>query len=140
VNNVARKQPTKPGSTSTGKPAESTIDRDKLRAAIRLGDEYLFYLLVIELLPPAQLAKLVRPYLDVKQLCPDARGRRACSARSEHSTRPAAPARTTRASSSRAGSSNGSPTTPTRARSVPCTATTNNSSLHLLGKVLAVVR
>jgi hypothetical protein len=64
MNDVARKQPTKPGATSAGKPAASTIDRDKLRAAIRRpGDEYVFYMPddSIELVPPAKLAKLVRP-------------------------------------------------------------------------------
>ena len=39
------------------------LDRDKLRAAIRmLGTEYLFYMLddAIDLLPPAKLHKLVK--------------------------------------------------------------------------------
>ena len=77
MSNVTKKQPSKPGSTSTRKPAASAIDRDKLRAAVRrLGDEYVFYMLddAIDLLPPAKLAKLVSRYLDVKQLSPDAPG------------------------------------------------------------------
>ena len=48
-----------------------TIDRDKLRAAIRrLGNEYVYYMLddAIELLPPSKLAKLAGQYLDVKSL------------------------------------------------------------------------
>ncbi len=51
------------------------IDRDKLRAAVRnLGNEYIFYMLddAIELLPPAKLYKLVKKYLDLKRLRPDA--------------------------------------------------------------------
>ena len=66
MSNVTKKQPSKPGSTSTRKPAASAIDRDKLRAAVRrLGDEYVFYMLddAIDLLPPAKLAKLVSRYL-----------------------------------------------------------------------------
>ena len=50
------------------------IDRDKLRAAIRkLGNEYVFYMLddAIDLLPPAELHKIVRKYLDPKRLRPD---------------------------------------------------------------------
>jgi hypothetical protein len=40
---MIKKQPPKPGSTSTKRPAASAIDRDKLRAAVRrLGDEYVF--------------------------------------------------------------------------------------------------
>lgn len=56
------------------KERESTIDRDKVRSALRrLGDEYIFHMLdeAIELLPPIKLAKLVGGYLDVKQLRPD---------------------------------------------------------------------
>ncbi len=71
---MAKKQPTKRGSTSGRKPAASAIDRDKLRAALRrLGDEYVFCMLddAIDLLPPAKLAKLVSRYLDAKQLHPD---------------------------------------------------------------------
>lgn len=52
------------------------IDRDKLRAAVRkLGNEYVFYMLAdaIELLPPAKLHNLVKQYLDVKRLHPDAK-------------------------------------------------------------------
>ncbi len=79
MSDVLKKQRPKPGSTSTWKPAASAIDRDKLRAALRrLGDEYVFYMLddAIELLPPAKLAKLVSRYLDVKQLRPDAPGKK----------------------------------------------------------------
>ena len=79
MSNVAKKQQPKPGSTSTRKPAASAIDREKLRAAVRrLGDEYVFYMLddAIDLLPPARLAKLVSRYLDVKQLRPDAPGKK----------------------------------------------------------------
>lgn len=75
---MAKKQSTKPGSTSTRKPVASAIDRDKLRAALRrLGDEYVFYMLdeAIDILPPAKLVKLVSRYLDVKQLRPDAVGK-----------------------------------------------------------------
>ena len=64
MSNVAKKQPTKLGSTR--KPATSEIDRDKLRTAFRrLGDESVFYMLdeAIDLLPPAKLAKLVGRYL-----------------------------------------------------------------------------
>jgi len=46
------------------------IDREKLRARLRLmGDEHVFYMLdeAIDLLPPAKLAKLVARYMDVKQ-------------------------------------------------------------------------
>jgi len=76
---MAKKEPPKTGSTSTRKPAASAIDRDKLRAAIRrLGDEYVFYMLddAIDILQPAKLAKLVSGYLDVKQLRPDAPGKK----------------------------------------------------------------
>jgi len=79
VSEVAKKQPTKPGSTATRTSIASTIERDKLRAALRrLGDEYVFYMLddAIDLLPPAKLAKLVSRYLDVKQLRPDAPGKK----------------------------------------------------------------
>jgi len=50
------------------------IDLGKLRAAIRrLGDEYVYYMLdaAIELLPQSDLAKVVRPYLDLQKLRPD---------------------------------------------------------------------
>ena len=63
----------------TKEVAASAIDRDKLRTALRrLGDESIFYMLddAIDLLPPAKLAKLVSRYLDVKQLRPDAPGKR----------------------------------------------------------------
>jgi hypothetical protein len=76
---MVKKQPTKPGSTSTKRPAASAIDRDKLRAAVRrLGDEYVFYMLddAIDLLPPTKLVKLVSGYLDVKLLRPDAPGKK----------------------------------------------------------------
>ncbi len=79
MSDVAKKQPTKPGAPSTRSSSTSAIDRDKLRAAIRrLGDEYVFYMLddAIDLLPPAKLAKLVSSYLDVKQLRPDAPGKK----------------------------------------------------------------
>lgn len=53
-------------------PAKTrTIDRDKLRVAIRrLGNQYVYYMLddAIELLPPSKLAKLAGQYLDVKSL------------------------------------------------------------------------
>src|SRR5690242_8709273 len=52
-------------------PSVPKIDRDKLRARLRkLGDESAFYMLdeAIELLPPAQLAKLVSRYIDVMEL------------------------------------------------------------------------
>jgi hypothetical protein len=52
----------------------SEIDRDKLRLAVRkLGDKYVRYMLddAIELLPPAQLHKIVRKYIDLKRLRPD---------------------------------------------------------------------
>jgi hypothetical protein len=51
------------------------IDRDKLRAAVRKpGNEYVFYMLddAIELLPPAKLHKIVKKYLDLERLRPDA--------------------------------------------------------------------
>jgi hypothetical protein len=79
VSNVAKQQPTKRDSNSPRKSATPAIDRDKLRAALRrLGDEYVFYMLddAIDLLPPAKLAKLVSGYLDVKQLRPDALGKK----------------------------------------------------------------
>lgn len=50
------------------------IDLDKLRAAIRwLDDEYVYYMLdaAIELLPQTDLARVVRPYLDLEKLRPD---------------------------------------------------------------------
>ena len=73
MRHVTKKQPVNRGSTGMHEPA--TIDRDKLRAAIRkLGDEYVFYMLdeAIDLLPSAKLAQLVGRHLDVKQLGPDA--------------------------------------------------------------------
>ena len=79
MSNVAKKQPTKPGSTSTRKPVASAIDRDKVRTALRrLGDESVFYMLdeAIDILPLAKLAKLASRYLDVKQLRPDAPGKK----------------------------------------------------------------
>ncbi len=51
-----------------------TIDRDKLRAAIRkLGHEYIFYMLddAIDILPPARLLEIAAKYLDVRRLQPD---------------------------------------------------------------------
>ena len=51
-----------------------TIDKDKLRAAIRkLGDEYVFYMLddAIDLLPPTKLNKLAAKYIDLQKLRPD---------------------------------------------------------------------
>ena len=51
-----------------------TIDRDKLRAAVRkLGHEYVFYMLddAIDLLPPAKLHQIAKKYLDLKSLRPD---------------------------------------------------------------------
>ena len=48
-----------------------TIDRDKLRVAIRrMGNQYVYHMLddAIELLPPSTLAKLAGQYLDVKSL------------------------------------------------------------------------
>jgi hypothetical protein len=51
--------------------ATITIDRDKLRAAIRkLGHEYVFYMLddAIDLLPPARLLEIAEKYLDVRRL------------------------------------------------------------------------
>ncbi|MEW6363478.1 MAG: hypothetical protein AB1714_02440 [Acidobacteriota bacterium] len=50
-----------------------TVDRDKLRAAIRkMGDEYVFYMLqdAIDLLPPTKLLKLVKKYIDPEKLQP----------------------------------------------------------------------
>lgn len=73
---MAKRRSQKPDSTSTRSASASAIDRDKLRAAVRrLGDEYVFYMLddAIDLLPPA---KLVSGYLDVKQLRPDAPGKK----------------------------------------------------------------
>ncbi len=52
----------------------ATIDRDKLRAAIRrLGPEYVFYMLddAIDLLPLAELEVIAKKYLDIKRLRPD---------------------------------------------------------------------
>ncbi len=57
----------------TRKPIQ--IDRDKLRTELRkLGNEYVFFLLydAIDLLPPAKLHKIVKKYLDLKRLRPDA--------------------------------------------------------------------
>jgi len=54
--------------------ATITIDRDKLRAAIRkLGHEYIFYMLddAIDLLPPAKLLKIAEKYVDVRRLQSD---------------------------------------------------------------------
>jgi len=54
--------------------ATITIDRDKLRAAIRkLGQEYIFYMLddAIDLLPPARLLEIAEKYLDVRRLQSD---------------------------------------------------------------------
>jgi hypothetical protein len=51
-----------------------TIDRDKLRAAVRkLGHEYVFYMLddAIDLLPPAKLHQIAAKYVDLKRLRPD---------------------------------------------------------------------
>jgi len=58
--------------TTSDEPA--TIDRDKLRAAIRrLGPEYVFYMLddAIDLLPLAELEGIAKKYLDIKRLRPD---------------------------------------------------------------------
>jgi hypothetical protein len=52
----------------------ATIDRDKLRAAIRsLGPEYVFYMLddAIDLLPLVELEAIAKKYLDIKLLRPD---------------------------------------------------------------------
>jgi len=54
--------------------ASQTIDRDKLRGAIRrLGDEEIYYMLdeAIDLLPQTKLEKLVAGFLDPTQLRPD---------------------------------------------------------------------
>jgi len=51
-----------------------TIDRDKLRAALRrLGNERVYHMLdeAIDILPPRKLARLAGKYLDVKNLQPD---------------------------------------------------------------------
>jgi len=75
----------KTGKTSprAGEPAEdrldkmiepATIDRDKLRAAIRrLGPEHVFYMLddAIDLLPLAELEGIAKKYLDIRRLRPD---------------------------------------------------------------------
>ena len=56
-----------------------TIDRAKLRVAIRkLGDEYVYFMLdeALEMLPDAKLAKLVGQYLDVKRLQGDENNKR----------------------------------------------------------------
>jgi hypothetical protein len=48
-----------------------TIDRDKLRAAVRkLGHEYVFYMLddAIDLLPPAKLHRIAAKYVDLNRL------------------------------------------------------------------------
>jgi hypothetical protein len=58
----------------TQQPIE--IDRDKVRAAIRkLGNEQVFYMLdeAIDLLSPDKLHKIVKKYLDLKQLRPDSK-------------------------------------------------------------------
>jgi hypothetical protein len=55
------------------KPFE--IERDKLRTALRhLGSEHVFYMLddAIDLLPPTKLHAVVKKYLDVSRLRPDA--------------------------------------------------------------------
>ncbi len=56
-----------------------TIDRARLRAAIRkLGDEYVYFMLdeALDLLPDAKLARLVGQYLDVKRLQGDENNKR----------------------------------------------------------------
>ena len=56
-----------------GKPIQ--IDRDKLCAEVRkLRSDYVFFMLndAIELLPPTKLHKVVKKYLDLKRLRPDA--------------------------------------------------------------------
>jgi hypothetical protein len=53
--------------------ASQSIDRDKLRAAIRsIGTEYVFYMLddAITLLPQTKLRKLIAPYLNPAELRP----------------------------------------------------------------------
>ena len=53
--------------------APASIDRDKLRAAIRrLGPEYVFYMLddAIELLPLTELEGIAKKYLDLERLRP----------------------------------------------------------------------
>jgi hypothetical protein len=58
--------------TVSDEPA--TIDRNKLRAAIRrLSPEYVFYMLddAIDLLPLAELEGIAKKYLDLKRLRPD---------------------------------------------------------------------
>ena len=53
--------------------ASQSIDRDKLRAAIRrMGSEYVFYMLddAITLLPPTKLRKLIAQYLNPAELRP----------------------------------------------------------------------
>jgi len=60
------------------KASASGIDLDKLRVALRrLGDEYVFYILdaLIDVVPPAELEKVVSGYIDVSQLRPDPRGK-----------------------------------------------------------------
>jgi hypothetical protein len=59
-------------------PPKNEIDRAKLRAAIRgLGDEYVYFMLdeALDLLPDAQLSKLVGQYIDLKRLRPDGSGK-----------------------------------------------------------------
>jgi len=49
----------------------ATIDRDKLRAAIRrLGPEYVFYMLdeAIDLLPVAALEGIAKKYIDLSRM------------------------------------------------------------------------
>ena len=53
---------------------QATIDRAKLRAAVRrLGSEYVFYMLddAIDLLPPAKLRRVAGKYIDLERLRPD---------------------------------------------------------------------
>jgi hypothetical protein len=55
----------------------ATIDRGKLRAAIRrLGPEYVFYMLdeTIDLLPPAELEEIAKKYIDLNGLRTDSNG------------------------------------------------------------------
>jgi hypothetical protein len=62
----------------------ATIDRDKLRAAVRkLGHEHVFHMLddAIELLPPAKLHQIAKKYSTSRACAPTARSkrRRTCS-------------------------------------------------------------
>lgn len=77
MSDVGKKQP--PSASSTKKAAARSIDRDKLRTALRnLGDECIFHMLddAIDLLPRDKVAKLVGGYLEVKQLRPDGSGKK----------------------------------------------------------------